>query len=209
MQGFFLGLAGGFSCLAYCLPSLFPLLLGEAPTARQTARFLLYFLTGRLLAYTAVSAAAFSVGYMLPDNSSHLLSGLLYIVFALLLFLYGLQPPKHTCPQRHAVKYGHYLPIARLPVLLPIAAGFIGGFNLCPPLILLFREAAMATSIFHSMASALTFLLGTAIYFLPLLGVGLIKHTLALQTIGRLTAMLVAVYYAYTGILLIIGGTQF
>lgn len=207
MQGFLLGLAGGFSCLIYCLPSLFPLLLGEAPGLKQTARILLWFLGGRLLAYTTLAGIAFAAEHWLPDSSQRL-SGLLYTGFALLLFVYGLQPTQRICPQRHLTKYGRLMASNRLPQLLPAVAGFVGGFSLCPPLLLLCSEAAAAPSIVHSLTLACAFLLGTALYFLPLLSAGLLKHTAALQTIGKLTALLVAVYYAYTGILLIIGGMQ-
>ena len=51
MQGFFLGLANGTSCLALCAPVLIPFLLSEGNNVGQNLVTLLKFLGGRLGGY--------------------------------------------------------------------------------------------------------------------------------------------------------------
>ena len=51
MEGFFLGLANGTVCVAYCAPVLVPYMLGKGENTIENYNTLVKFLLGRLLGY--------------------------------------------------------------------------------------------------------------------------------------------------------------
>jgi hypothetical protein len=52
------------------------------------------------------------------------------------------------------------------------------------------------------------FFLGTSIFFLPIPFMGLLKRKEALQTIGKMAAGLIGVYYLGMGVLILVGGVR-
>ena len=71
---------------------------------------------------------------------------------------------------------------------------------------LAFTNAAGAGTLAASLFFFLAFFVGTSLYFVPLAFVGLMSHVNALRTVGKLAAVLMALYYAYTGVIYIAGG---
>jgi len=52
------------------------------------------------------------------------------------------------------------------------------------------------------------FFVGTSIYFIPLSFLGAFAHVSALQIVGKFAAVIVALYYLFSGVLLFTGGVR-
>lgn len=207
MQGFLLGLANGTVCLAYCAPVLVPYILGEGKRTGQNFATLGQFLGGRLCGYLLFGALAWGAGRLMLQwgNYRELAFGLVYIALAATLLAYGLTNPTTPCAAR-SLKGRLMQCLVRWPFLLPLVLGFFTGLNLCPPFLLAFSGAAWTGNLARSVVYFLTFFLGTSIYFLPMPFLGLLERFKALRMIGRLAGAVVALYYLYTGIVLVGGG---
>jgi len=207
LQGFLLGLSTGTTCLAYCAPVLVPYLLGEGKSIRQTAWTLSRFMLGRLLGYLLFAVIASLAGNwlgLLTERRETLL-GSIYILLAALLFWYGLLQPVAPCAGSALRGRADRLAQSR-PALLPLLMGLFTGLNLCPPFLLAFAAAGENATLGHSLLFFLSFFVGTALFFLPVPLLGACKNISRLKNIGRLTAAVMAVYYFYTGMLLVWGG---
>src|SRR5512139_814908 len=87
MQGFFLGLANGTSCLAQCAPILIPYLLSAGGNAHKNLGALFQFLGGRLLGYLLFALLAWTVSGLplATGRYQSLLMGATYIGLSALL----------------------------------------------------------------------------------------------------------------------------
>jgi sulfite exporter TauE/SafE len=205
MQGFLLGLANGVTCLAYCAPVLIPLMLGEGQKTRQNWSMLGKFLAGRLGGYLLFGILAWLASQLIFGAAAyrHLLFGAIYVVLAALLLVYGLA--RAPAPCAGSIR-GARAFLRRWPALLPLGLGFLTGLNLCPPFLLAITSAASAGSLAASLVFFFAFFVGTSVYFIPIAFVGLMSHVNALRTVGKLAAVLMAMYYLYSGIIYIAGG---
>lgn len=205
MQGFLLGLANGVTCLAYCAPVLIPLMLGEGQKTRQNWGMLGKFLGGRLGGYLLFGLLAWLASQLIFGIPAYrnLILGVIYVVLAALLLVYGLL--KAPAPCVGSIK-GARAFLRRWPVLLPAGLGFLTGLNLCPPFLLAITSAANTGSLAASLLFFLAFFAGTSIYFIPTAFVGLASRVNALRTVGKLAAVLMALYYLYSGIIYLAGG---
>ncbi len=211
MQGFLLGLANGVTCLAYCAPVLIPLMLGEGQKTRQNWGMLGKFLGGRLAGYLLFGLLAWLLSQAILGASAYrnLILGAAYVALAVLLAAYGFSNARAMGPASAACAgslKGARKFLRQWPALLPLGLGFLTGLNLCPPFLLAFTSAAGTGSLGASLIFFLTFFVGTSLYFLPMALVGLMSRMNALRTVGKLAAVLMAFYYAYSGILYLAGG---
>lgn len=232
MQGFLLGLANGTTCLAYCAPVLLPLFLGEGRRVRHNWALLAQFLGGRLGGYLLFGLLAWITNRLIFGDAAlrGLLFGVAYVLLAALLLAFGLAKAGHQplpaeggAPALHGgrtsalnrflvgcpVPLGKLRPhLKRWPALVPAALGFFTGLNLCPPFLLAFANAAYAQTLPGSLLFFAAFFAGTAVFFLPVVFVGAFRNQAALQTVGKLTAVVMACFYLFSGILQIYGGIQ-
>jgi sulfite exporter TauE/SafE len=208
MHGFLLGLTNGTTCLAFCAPVLVPFLLGEGRSIRQSLVTLLEFLGGRMAGYALFGVLAWATGSLLTQATPHegLVIGLVYVGLAALLGTSALG--KDGPSGRDCAVAGAQARLRRWPALLPAGMGFLAGLKLCPPLLLAFANAARTGTLAGSLAFFLAFFLGTSIYFIPLSSLGALTHVSAMRMIGRLTAVIVALYYLWVGMLLVVGGVS-
>jgi sulfite exporter TauE/SafE len=203
--GIILGLSTGAVCLAYCGPVLFPFLLGEGAKVVTNGVFVLLFLLGRLFAYLIVGGLAGIVGvrlFQFPDGHA-IAIGLIYILLATLLILYGLYRFKEVCLGKAGK---NILPgiWKNFPYLVPLAGGVITGLNLCPPFLLAFTQAAQTGSILHSLIFFLWFFIGTSLYFIPLPFIGFFRRREVLRIVGKFAAILAGIFYLYQGIFMLL-----
>lgn len=207
LPGFLLGLSTGATCLAYCSPVLVPYLLGEGKPIRQTALKLGEFLLGRLLGYLIFAGLASLAGRSLSmlTNQRELCMGLIYISLATLLAGYGLANYSVPCAGWSLRDRISRL-AGRHSTLLPLLLGLFTGLNLCPPFLLAFAAATEIPTFEYSLVFFFAFFLGTSVYFLPLPFLSAFKSFSPLKSIGKLAAIVVSVYYLYSGILMILGG---
>lgn len=206
MKGFFLGLASGITCLTYCAPVLVPFLLGEGRKITANYGLLGRFLAGRLIGYLLFGVLAWFTGSLLLNNcAQQSIVGLAYIILAVLMAYYGFCTPPEVCAGK-LIKKEKPRFIEKWPALLPVLLGLTTGINICPPFLLAFTEAVNAGSLAGSMVFFLAFFLGTALYFIPIPFLGVFRRFSALQNVGRLACVVMAVYYIYSGIIMLGGG---
>ena len=207
MQGFLLGLANGTTCLAFCAPALIPFLMHEGQTVRQNLVTLAKFLGGRLGGYTLFGLLAWATGSLLlrAANYQSLVIGAAYVGLAALLLVAVL---RKKAPAGACAFGGAQAKLSRWPALLPVGMGLLAGLKICPPLLLAFTDAASTGTLTGSLVFFLAFFLGTSIYFIPLSFLGAFARVTALRIVGQFAAVIVALYYLYSGILLLAGGIQ-
>lgn len=204
MQGFFLGISSGAACIAYCAPALLPYILGEGKNFRENSVLLAKFLLGRLLGYLFFACALWLAGQtvQLMPLTRELIQSVAYIVLALLLFSYGVKHHASSC----IVKKLPLKPIKTYPQVLPWLMGLLTGLNLCPPFLLLFVEAAASETLMETIWCFFMFFLGTALYFMPIPLLGMYQNKQALQTVGQMAAVLMSLYYLYSGSIMLLKG---
>ena len=153
---------------------------------------------GRLIGYILFAVSAWFIAQYVAalSGQSGLFLGLVYVLLAFLLFRYGMHAPTSRCA-------GESFPArANFPALM----GLLTGLNLCPPFLLAFAAATENPTLEHSLTFFLAFFIGTSLYLLPLPFLGAFKGYPHLKMIGKISATLMSVYYAYTGILMVLGG---
>jgi sulfite exporter TauE/SafE len=205
VEGLLLGLASGGTCLAFCAPVLLPLMLGAGQPVRANGFLLAEFLLGRLGGYLLFGMLAWWTGQRILDapDLRAALFGSAYVVLAALLLAFGLAKPPAACLWGPAAVRKWR---ARCPSLLPLGLGFFTGLNLCPPFLLALAGAAYAGGLGASLLFFGAFFLGTSVYLIPLPFLGIFHRHAAVAWIGKTAAVLMAVYYLFSGILALIGG---
>ena len=195
IQGFFLGLASGTVCLANCAPVLLPYLLGEGEKIPKNYVLLGQFMGGRLAGYLLFALLAWAAGlYFSIMQHRSLIFGAVYIILAVLMIYTSLRKTENKCLGNCLGK-----------PLIPLALGFFTGINFCPPFLMAFTEASSIVNLGQCMLFFFMFFLGTAVFFLPLPLVGGLERFLLLKNVGKMAALLIAVYYLYTGMVMIGG----
>jgi len=208
MHGFLLGLANGTTCLAFCAPVLVPFLLAEGENVRQNLLTLLKFLGGRLGGYMLFGLLAWATGSLLSRAANYegLVIGAAYVGLSVLLLVAVLRR-KAPAPDACALKSAQDK-LGRWPALLPVGMGLLAGLKTCPPVLLAFTDAASIGTLSGSLLLFLTFFLGTSLYFLPMSLLGAFARLPDLRIVGKFAALIVALYYLVSGILLFAGGVQ-
>jgi sulfite exporter TauE/SafE len=206
-EGFALGLAGGTACLATCAPVLLPYLLAEGERPRRSLLALGQFLAGRLAGYLAFGVLAWLLGLTLLQDPRRraIFMGVAYLVLAVALAIYGFGRLEARCAAEPASKVLDRLR-ARWPEALPACLGLLTGLSLCPPFLLAITRGADAGGLVGSLAFFAAFFVGTSLYLAPLPLVGLLRRPDAIRTVARLAAGVVGVYFAYLGLVALLGG---
>jgi len=96
--------------------------------------------------------------------------------------------------------------IERKTWVVAVTLGFLTGINFCPPFLLAFSSSAHTNNLFQSILFFFLFFLGTSLFFLPTIFLGLLSFFSKLKTIGKMTAVVMSVYFFYRGIIMITGG---
>lgn len=207
MQGFLLGLANGTTCLAYCAPVLIPFLLGKGQRTHKNWVLLVQFLSGRLAGYLLFGVMAWLAGQAITMQEAWrgLVYGTAYLGLAGLLLYSSFAHAPAACIGS-VPRLRKWL--RRVPTLLPAALGFFTGLNLCPPFLLAFTNAAENINLLSSLVFFLFFFAGTSLYFLPIPFLGFLNQNTNLQWVGKIAAVLVALFYLYSGLISLLGGIQ-
>ena len=204
-----LGFSSGLVCLASCGPVLLPALAAAGAGWRDTGLLLGAFLAGRLAGYLGFATLAWAAGLALPLPAP--MNGAVFAVVhlglaaALVLFAVLPRAPRAApCSQAPATARRAAL-ARRLGVVGPAAMGLLSGLNLCPPFIAADVRVAEGRSLPGALGFFLLFFVGTAIWFLPFLGVAGLRRFAAVRTVAVLTAIVVAAFYGYLGAVALTG----
>jgi sulfite exporter TauE/SafE len=202
-----LGLASGPACIASCGPVLVPSLLAENKGLKSNARSLSVFLAARLLGYLLFAALAWELGALVspPPSARLLLMGAVNVSLALVLLWYAYSAKPQcgaACSASKLVKIGA---MKKSQMVGPAALGLLTGLSLCPPFVAAGLRAAQLGSVALALLFFFIFFVGTSVWFLPLISMGCIARNEAVITVTRMAMVLIALYYLFVGIIMMIG----
>jgi hypothetical protein len=198
-----LGFSSGLMCLASCGPVLLPALAATGAGWRGTGAMLGTFLAGRLVGYVGFAVLVWALGLALPlpGRANSLVFAVVHLGLAVALVLYALLP---SSPRAERCAPGRVLSwrvalARRFRAVGPGVLGLLTGLNLCPPFIAAGVRAAEGRSLPGALTFFLLFFVGTAVWFLPFLGLAGLRRFTAIGTVARFAAVVVAAYYGYLG----------
>jgi len=203
-----LGVSSGPACLASCGPVLMPALAAERKSARGTGVVLAEFLAGRFGGYLVFACAAWLAGlsFELVPRARVITFGVADIGMAALLAGYGVALGRRVagcegeCPAFRAHRLA-----GRFGGIAPLLLGFLSGVSLCPPFVAAGIRAAQGSGLASALLFFACFFVGTSIWFVPSLGLSLLRRFSAVAVVARLVLFLLAGYYVYLG-LIVLGG---
>ena len=205
-EGFLLGLSTGVVCLAYCGPMLLPYLMAESGGLKRSYLLVAVFLTGRLMAYliTALLAGLIGQSVLQQSETRSILTGVAYILLAILLIVYGFHHFKEVCLGKSIANSGINGTEKQHRFIVPLTGGFLTGINICPPFLLAITGAIDTGSIAGSIIFFLAFFSGTSVFFIPMPFFGIFKRQYVLRIIGKFAALLAGFLYFYKGLVLLL-----
>ncbi len=197
-EAFLLGISSGPACLASCGPVLLPALAAERGSARRTGLVLAEFLAGRLAGYLAFAVLAWAVGLSLAAAPSTRVwvFGFANLGLAVLLGVYAFSLPKAPSAPCGGL-CGRYRGVA------PAAIGLVAGFNLCPPFLAAGVRAVEGSTLPGALLFFLLFFVGTSLWFVPSLSVGLLRRFEPVAVVARFVLFLLAAYYGYLAVVVL------
>lgn len=178
---------------------------------RTHAGFLSAFLGMRFAGYLIFATAAWQVGSIgaLPAQQRALVFGIVHVLLACALAWYAWPARKpHHAPARAPELVAIGVPSRRR---FPGAAvlGLLTGVSLCPPFVAAGVRAAELGSLAAALLFFSAFFVGTSAWFVPFVGMGRIRRNEAISTVARMTMGLIAIYYFFTGMLMLLGSKPY
>ena len=190
IQALLAGLSTGVFCTTYCLPFVVPYMAAEARSLRQSAGVVLRFLAGRFTGYVLFGALFGWLGERLQGPALSVMVALALVVMAVVLMLYGLgllQDRWACCTPRFGRR-------------APFMMGFLMGVNVCPPFVLSLAYVVSLQSVLNSVLYFVVFFLGTSVYALPLVFVGLLGRLPEFRRAAQVSAVVVGLLFAAYGL---------
>ncbi len=194
-EGWLLGLSTGSFCAISCAPVAIPFLFSEKIKGwRQNAGLVGWMLLGRLAAYIGVgfmigALGGYAVRYLDPDLQRRLLAVSNTLIGALMIAS-GLM---HNFP---GLKFCRRFKSVYRPGWGSFLYGLFTGLNICPPFFLAASRVFGKGDGWTGMAYFAMFFLGTSVYFLPLLGVHLVRDRMeTVRLVARLVLILIGGYF--------------
>jgi sulfite exporter TauE/SafE len=205
-----LGLVTGPVCLASCGPVVLPWMLVQPPGFRTHARQLAIFLASRLLGYLLFASAIWFAGVAISRSWSGRtwMFGTIQVLLAAGLLVYAVGWPHAHCtlarPRPKLVQITNTANADAEPNPRPrpsgaAALGFLTGINLCPPFLVAGLRASQLPSLPAALLFFAVFFVGTAVWFVPFLSLGIVRRTPSFLAVARMVAVLLACWYGYSG----------
>ncbi len=207
-----LGLATGPVCLASCGPVVLPWMLVQPQGVRVHARQMSIFLGARLTGYLLFASLIWTAGAVIARSwDEHTwMYGAVQLLLAGGLLIYAAGWPRAHCVVARSEPAG-LVQISAAPAEPPqprpsgaLALGFLTGINLCPPFLIAGVRAAQLPSLSNALFFFALFFVGTAVWFIPFLSLGVVRRTPSFLTVARMVAVLLACWYGFSGASLLI-----
>ena len=202
-----LGLATGPVCLATCGPVVLPWMMVQPRGVRLHSRQLFLFLAARLAGYLVFAAAVWLVGSAIPHawSGRSWIFGGIELLLAGALVAYAAGWPHRRCAAAKTTSGLVEIGEAPRPMRSgALALGFLTGINLCPPFLVAGVRAAQLEHLSAALLFFVCFFAGTAVWFLPFLSLGFVQRTPAVVTVARMVAVLLACWYGFSGVSILI-----
>lgn len=202
-EALLLGLATGPVCLASCGAVVLPWMLVQPQGLRAHGRQLFLFLMARLVGYLVFGAAVWRLGSTMARawGGRSWILGVTELLLCVALLAYAAGWPHAQClAARKASELVQLGPAPQPRRMGALALGFLTGINLCPPFLVAGVRVAELGSLGAALLFFTFFFAGTAIWFAPFLGLGLVRRTPEFVFVGRLAAILLACWYGLSGV---------
>jgi hypothetical protein len=191
-------------------------MLVQPQGVRGHSRQLFLFLAARLAGYLVFACAVWLVGSAIPraiprawTGRSWLMGGI-ELLLAAALVVYAAGWPHRQCVVVKSTSALTQIGEAPVPKRSgALALGFLTGINLCPPFLVAGVRAAQLAHLSAALLFFVCFFAGTAIWFFPFLSLGFLKRTPAIVTVARMVAVLLACWYGFSGVSILIERTMY
>jgi hypothetical protein len=206
-EALLLGLTTGPVCLASCGPAVVPWMLAQRASAGSQSRRLLLFLMARLGGYLLFAAGVWLLGaaVLRALAGGAWTMGVIQILLAASLVVFAVGRPRrgcgHACSGAELVRIGEPVGRERAGAL---TLGFLTGINFCPPFLVAGVRAVQLATLPATLIFFVSFFVGTAVWFTPYFFLGLVKRTEACVLVARITAVLLACWYGFSGLSILI-----
>jgi hypothetical protein len=199
LEALLLGLSTGSYCVMNCAPLTLPFLFAEGSAPKRNAGLVGLFMTGRLAGYVIVGLLLGLSGFVLLKYVNpwveYWLSTVGYGLAGFILLIQGLG---YTGKFKGLCAVFHAKAIRRNALLL----GLVSGLSLCPPFVTAAARVLTQASEGGIQGMVLggvyfsCFFIGTTVFFLPLLGVPLLKKwKVQLSGVARICMILMGAYF--------------
>ena len=191
-----LGLSTGLFCAGFCLPLLAPVMLAEGGGTKRSARRVVIFLAGRLLAYLLFGITFGALGGVLL-RLGPVRTWLLPIVYGLLglgMIGYGVV---RSMPH---IGFCRTLTPRFQSDWYVAALGFLAGINICPPFLLAITTVIDIGGALRGLLFFFVFFLATTVYLLPLFFAGLASRFAAVRFAARVASVVAGSYFIYLAV---------
>jgi cytochrome c biogenesis protein CcdA len=202
LDTFILGLSSGSTCLLTCGMVFFPYLMAGSAGTRKIISDLSFFLLTRLIVYFLLATLAWYFGKTIFTSAifRNYISGILYILFAVMLIWYSVgRNRKPDCPAKIVTMVNN-------KKLVPVFLGVVNSLGFCPALLLILTKSATQDTITQSYLAFLGFFAGSSLYFLPLPLAGRFRKKKVFEIIGTLATGLAGIIFIIKGFTNLIGG---
>lgn len=193
LSGLFLGISNNYFCLGSCAPALLPYMLAEG---QKPFMPILQFMAGRLLAYIFFGFTGGIIGIYFEGRLNPRIFSILMITFSLWLLIYSIANLGISFKTCQWIK--KYISGNTLPFYL----GIIMGLNLCPPFLLGLNKILSMGSILKPIFFFIAFYAGSSLWLILFLFTGKLAQNNDIKNIGKLTSILVGLWYLVQGLLL-------
>lgn len=182
-----------------------PYLLGEGISLKRSVIDIIIFLGSRFAVYILLGLLASLVGqaFFRTEIYREFITGSAYIILSITLIVYAFLRIKPLC----LLKNLHEIPSNkedRRTFAVPLIGGLVTGLSLCPALLLAFTGAASEGSIVQSITYFILFFIGTTLYFLPLILLGLIHGKGVIHIIGKFAAGIAGIFFFAKGLIMLL-----
>lgn len=198
INGLLLGLSTGSYCLAACAPAILPYIVSCGWKSSKVSLLIVgEFLAGRITAYILLGSLVVLFGTKVQSSQfGQKAVAVLIVMLAALLISHGLMM---SFPEWRICAF-----VKRSSVLrrFPFAAGFILGLNVCPPIMLAFTYLLTVERWLSGAFFFVAFIVGTAIFLIPLFLSGYLGRLPSLRGIGEVAAIFSGLWFFTHGVLL-------
>lgn len=182
-------------------------MLVQPQGVRVHARQITLFLGARLVGYLLFASVVWTAGAAIARSwSDHTwMYGAVQVLLAGGLLIYAAGWPHAHCVVARSEPPGLvHIGAAPAEPAQPrptgaLALGFLTGINLCPPFLVAGVRAAALPHLADALVFFAVFFIGTALWFTPLLSLGVVRRTPSFLTMARMLAVLLACWYGFSG----------
>jgi sulfite exporter TauE/SafE len=206
-EAVFLGLASGPACVASCGPVLVPTLLIQRAGRRSNSIYLGTFLSLRFVGYMLFAAIVAALGKLASFSVSTraIVFGVVHLLLAVALIAYARIAGRACAGQCATPQLVNVGVDPRRATPNAALLGLLTGVSLCPPFVAAGVRAGQLGSFIGAVSFFAAFFVGTSLWFVPFIGMSWIRRNEAVMTVARMAMVLIALYYAYVGLALLMG----